>query len=189
MLLNKVECVTVTLQAYTHNHSPEWGVVAQAFNSSTWEAEAGGFLSSMPTWSTKWVPGQPGLHRETLSRKNKNKQTKNKTKKPNHYLGEHWCQKTWRVLCDITMLMCGLGVGGREVCCRDERIRTAENPSLFRGLPLSECGVCVLSCLRDLPLGPGGSCISWFFVLQSSAQAGPLHGMPMSSVHTQRMKL
>jgi hypothetical protein len=43
-------------------------VVAHAFNSSTWEAEAGGFLSSRPAWSTKWVPGQPGIYRETLSR-------------------------------------------------------------------------------------------------------------------------
>jgi hypothetical protein len=42
-------------------------VVAHAFNPSTWEAEAGGFLSSRPAWSTKWVPGQPELHRETLS--------------------------------------------------------------------------------------------------------------------------
>jgi hypothetical protein len=49
------------------------GVVAHAFNSSTREAEAGGFLSSRSAWSTKWVPGQPGLHRETLSRKTKKK--------------------------------------------------------------------------------------------------------------------
>jgi hypothetical protein len=42
-------------------------VVAHAFNPGTWEAEAGGFLSSKPAWSTKWVPEQPGLHRETLS--------------------------------------------------------------------------------------------------------------------------
>jgi hypothetical protein len=28
-------------------------VVAHAFNPSTWEAEAGGFLSSRPAWSTK----------------------------------------------------------------------------------------------------------------------------------------
>jgi hypothetical protein len=46
-------------------------MVAYAFNPSTWEAEAGGFLSSRPAWSTEWVPGQPGLHRETLSRKTK----------------------------------------------------------------------------------------------------------------------
>jgi hypothetical protein len=29
------------------------GVVAHAFNSSTWEAEASGYLSSKPAWSTK----------------------------------------------------------------------------------------------------------------------------------------
>jgi hypothetical protein len=49
-------------------------VVAHAFNPSTREAEAGGFLSLRPAWSTKWVPGQPGLYRETLSRKQKQKQ-------------------------------------------------------------------------------------------------------------------
>jgi hypothetical protein len=50
-------------------------VVAHAFNFSAWEAEASGFLSSRLAWSTEWVLGQPGLHRETLSRKNKtNKQ-------------------------------------------------------------------------------------------------------------------
>jgi hypothetical protein len=56
----------------------EPGMVAHTFNPSTQEAEAGGFLSSRPAWSTEWVPGQPGLHRETLSRKNKKQ---NKTKK------------------------------------------------------------------------------------------------------------
>jgi hypothetical protein len=29
------------------------GVVAHAFNPSAWEAEAGGFLSSRPAWSTE----------------------------------------------------------------------------------------------------------------------------------------
>jgi hypothetical protein len=43
-----------------------------------WEAEAGRYLSSRPAWSTKSVPGQPGLHRETLSQK---KQTTTTTKK------------------------------------------------------------------------------------------------------------
>ena len=47
--------------------------MVHAFNPSTGEAEAGGFLSSRPAWFTEWVPGQPGLHRETLSRKTKNK--------------------------------------------------------------------------------------------------------------------
>ena len=52
-------------------------VVAHAFNPSTWEAEAGKFLSSRPAWSTKRVPGQSGLHRETMSRQ---QQQQNKTK-------------------------------------------------------------------------------------------------------------
>jgi hypothetical protein len=65
------------------------GVVVHVFNSSTWEAEADGFLSSSPAWSTERVPGQPGLYRETLSQKQQqqqqqqqqqtNKQTKTKT--------------------------------------------------------------------------------------------------------------
>ena len=59
-------------------------MVAHAFDTSTWEAEAGGFLSSRPAWSTEWAPRQPGLHRETLSRKpkkkKKQKQKQNKTK-------------------------------------------------------------------------------------------------------------
>jgi hypothetical protein len=42
-------------------------VVAHAFNPSTWVADPGGFLSWRPAWSTEWVPGQPGLHRETMS--------------------------------------------------------------------------------------------------------------------------
>jgi hypothetical protein len=47
------------------------GVVAHAFNPSTWEAEASRFLSLRPAWSTKGVPGHPGLYRETLSQINK----------------------------------------------------------------------------------------------------------------------
>jgi hypothetical protein len=55
-------------------------VVVHAFNPSTWEAEASGFLSLRSAWSIELVPG---LHRETLSRKNKNKnknKNRNKTK-------------------------------------------------------------------------------------------------------------
>ena len=51
-------------------------MVAHTYNPSTWEPEAGRFLSSRPAWSTKWVPGQPGLYRETLSRKTKKKKKK-----------------------------------------------------------------------------------------------------------------
>jgi hypothetical protein len=46
-------------------------VVVHAFNPSTREAEAGGFLSSWPAWSTKRVSGQPGLYRETKKKKKK----------------------------------------------------------------------------------------------------------------------
>jgi hypothetical protein len=45
--------------------------VAHTFNPSIWEAEAGESLR--PAWSTEGVSGLPGLHRETLSWKNKNK--------------------------------------------------------------------------------------------------------------------
>ena len=48
------------------------------FIPSTWETEAGGSLNSRPAWSTEGVPGQPGLHRETLSRKTKKKKKKKK---------------------------------------------------------------------------------------------------------------
>ena len=57
--------------------------MVHAFNPSTQEAEAGGFLSLRPAWSTKLVPGQPGLHRETLSRKTKQTKKQNKTKNNN----------------------------------------------------------------------------------------------------------
>ena len=56
------------------NKQKRRAVVAHAFNPSTWEAEAGGSLSSRPAWSAKWVPRQPGLHRETLSKNQKEKE-------------------------------------------------------------------------------------------------------------------
>jgi hypothetical protein len=40
------------LHAETNKNSKP-GAVAHAFNPSTWEAEAGGFLSLRPAWSTK----------------------------------------------------------------------------------------------------------------------------------------
>jgi hypothetical protein len=59
-----------------------WAVVAHAFNPSTWEAEAGKFLSSRPAWSIEWVPGHSGLHKEALSQTNKQtKQTNKQTNK------------------------------------------------------------------------------------------------------------
>jgi hypothetical protein len=38
---------------YVKNHNLSQAVVVHTFNPSTWEAEAGGFLSSRPAWSTK----------------------------------------------------------------------------------------------------------------------------------------
>jgi hypothetical protein len=62
-------------------------MVAHAFNPSTREAEAGGFMSLRPAWSTKWVSGQPGLYRETLSQKTEQNRTKqNKTKHQDMYV-------------------------------------------------------------------------------------------------------
>jgi hypothetical protein len=56
-------------------------VVAHAFNPRIWEAEAGRFLSLRPAWSTKRVPGQPELYRETISRKTKRKKKKREREK------------------------------------------------------------------------------------------------------------
>jgi hypothetical protein len=58
-----------------------WAMVAHAFNPSTWEAEAGRFLSSRPAWSMVWVPGQPELYREILPGKTKKRKKKKKRKK------------------------------------------------------------------------------------------------------------
>ena len=51
-------------------------VVPHTHNSSSQELEAGRSLSSRLAWSTEWVPGQPGLYRETLSWKTKTKRNK-----------------------------------------------------------------------------------------------------------------
>jgi hypothetical protein len=65
--------------------------MVHAFNPSTREAEAGGFLSLRPAWSTERVPGQPGLYRETLSRKKKQKQKQNKQIKKSYKLNSRDC--------------------------------------------------------------------------------------------------
>lgn len=68
-------------------------MVAQAFNLSSWVVEAGGFLSVSPVWYVEYDAGQPGLHRETLSLKHKNKQENKETKtKQNHKL-KVFCRK------------------------------------------------------------------------------------------------
>ena len=69
-------------------------MVAHAFNPSTWKAEAGGFLSSRSAWSTESVPGQPGLHRETLSQKTKKQKNKNQKPKAKKQKTKNKKQKT-----------------------------------------------------------------------------------------------
>jgi hypothetical protein len=79
--------------------------MAHAFNPSTWEAEAGGFLSSRPAWSTKWVPGQPEIHRETLSWKTK--QNKKTTKK--NVQKHNSCQVWWHMPLILALRVRGRG--------------------------------------------------------------------------------
>ena len=64
--------VNIIIKSIMKKEVWEPGVVAHDSNPSSWEAEAGKFLSLRPGWSTKWVPGQPELYRKTLSQK-KNK--------------------------------------------------------------------------------------------------------------------
>ena len=59
------------------------GVVAHAFNSSTQEAEAGGFLSSRPAWSTEFQDSQGYTEKPCLEKKTKTKQTNQTNKKTN----------------------------------------------------------------------------------------------------------
>jgi major histocompatibility complex class I len=51
-MCNKANITQSYLLMYFKNGSSQ-AVVAHAFNPSTWEAEAGGFLSLRPAWSTK----------------------------------------------------------------------------------------------------------------------------------------
>jgi hypothetical protein len=63
------------------------GVVAHAFNPNTREAEASLVYR---------VPGQPGLYRETLSRKNKQKKTTNNKKvKVTNSTRRHRAKSVW----------------------------------------------------------------------------------------------
>lgn len=57
-------------------------MVTHAFNSSTWEAEAGNLFEFKARLVYKLSPGQLGLHIETLSGKQKKKK---KRKEGNHF--------------------------------------------------------------------------------------------------------
>jgi hypothetical protein len=53
-------------------------VVAHTFNPSTWEAEAGRFLSSRPAWATSEFQGSQSYTEKPCLEKQTNKQTKKK---------------------------------------------------------------------------------------------------------------
>jgi hypothetical protein len=56
-------------------------VVAHAFNPRTWEAEAGRFLSSRPSWSTVSSRTARAIQRNPVSKNQKKKKEKLKIKK------------------------------------------------------------------------------------------------------------
>jgi hypothetical protein len=56
-------------------------VVAHAFNPSTWEAEAGGFLSSWPAWSQSEFQDSQGYTEKEKRKEKKRKEKKRKEKK------------------------------------------------------------------------------------------------------------
>jgi hypothetical protein len=59
-------------------------VVVHTFNPCTWEAEAGGFLSSRPAWSTDCSGTARVTQRNPVSeKKNNNKQNKQTNKQKN----------------------------------------------------------------------------------------------------------
>ena len=54
----------------------EPGVVVHTFNPSTWEVEAGGFLSLRTAWSTKWFQDSQGYTEKPCLKKPKKKKKK-----------------------------------------------------------------------------------------------------------------
>jgi hypothetical protein len=52
-IFQRYYAINAQLFEYTKSHRIKPGMVGHNFNPSTWEAEAGGFLSSRPAWSTK----------------------------------------------------------------------------------------------------------------------------------------
>jgi hypothetical protein len=50
LCMEKEDCQPISTDLLKENYS--WAVVVHTFNPSTWEAEAGGFLSLRQAWST-----------------------------------------------------------------------------------------------------------------------------------------
>jgi hypothetical protein len=84
-MLSSTGAVCLPVATLLKNIRAKPGVVPHAFNPSTREAEAGRFLSLRPAWSTKWVPGQPGLQSSRSARATqRNPVSKKKTKQKNN---------------------------------------------------------------------------------------------------------
>jgi hypothetical protein len=66
---------TIMVSYYSNRKVTELSVVTHGFDPSTREAEGHGSLSLRPAWSTEGVPEKPGLYRETLSQKERDRQT------------------------------------------------------------------------------------------------------------------
>jgi hypothetical protein len=132
-------------------------VVAHAFNPSTWEAEAGRSLSWRPAWSTEWVPGQPELHRETLSHP---PPKPNKTKEEKRLSWVHgfegFCPCSNDHLTMLLLWVCGKGYHGRS--------KNESNAYLK---------------VRKTKTGRkhGGTCVPEFF-LRAHTHLGPLLNIP-----------
>jgi hypothetical protein len=78
----------------------------------TWEAEAGGFLSSRPAWSTEWVPGQK---KPCLQKQNKTKNKKPKTGgKLQTFKPRKQCIYLRKLQVKWTQLLLGLNINFKE---------------------------------------------------------------------------
>jgi hypothetical protein len=127
-----------------------WAVVAHASNPSTWEAEAGGFLSSRSVWSTEWVPGQPGLHRETLSQTNK-QTNKNKKQKQRKEIKEQ-----------SKLLLCGV-----KITWILEKQRSSKVSPVCKGKRGNRQELCLRSLLDDYDLNKLGKLLHFWELCES----------------------
>ena len=136
-------------------------MVAHTFNPSTQEAEAGGFLSSRPAWSTEWVTGQSGLHRENLSQKTKKERKKEKECRFSNILKKTFHQNIICKLTDIVYTRVAL-VQHPMSCistCQQGDGLVWMDPGLYGGHWVDSMGcfwfLCRLCCVT------GQACVTW----------------------------
>ena len=123
-------------------------VVAHTFNPSTYEAEAEGFLSYRPAWTTERVPGQPGLYRKALSQKTKQNQNppnnnNNKNPKPS----KNFKTTIYLKVTGFFVCVCGCGVvwwGWGVYACSWQYVGKCRNQRLNSGVILGSHPLCFL---------------------------------------------